>query len=73
MNARETVAALASSLRAIDDVPLVAGLTEKPEPVVFESDQGRVVHQGPAHLLQAQPELLDHLLGVARERTATKG
>lgn len=36
-------------------------------------DQGRVVHQGPAHLLQAQPELLDHLLGVARERTATKG
>lgn len=30
-------------LRAIDDVPLVAGLTEKPEPVVFESDQGRVV------------------------------
>ncbi len=30
-------------LRAIDDVPLVAGLSEKPEPVVFESDQGRVV------------------------------
>ena len=30
-------------LRAIDDVPLVAGLTEKPEPVVFESEQGRVV------------------------------
>ena len=36
-------------------------------------DQGRVVHQGPAHSLQAQPELLDQLLGVARERTATKG
>ncbi len=30
-------------LRAIDDVPLVAGLTEKPEPVIFESEQGRVV------------------------------
>lgn len=30
-------------LKAIDDVPLVAGLTEKPDPVVFESDQGRVV------------------------------
>jgi len=30
-------------LRAIDDVPLVAGLAEKPEPVVFESEQGRVV------------------------------
>lgn len=30
-------------LRAIDDVPLVAGLTERPEPVVFESEQGRVV------------------------------
>ena len=36
-------------------------------------DQGRVVHQGPAQALQAQPELLDQLLGVARERTATKG
>jgi branched-chain amino acid transport system ATP-binding protein len=36
-------------------------------------DQGRVVHQGPAHSLKAQPELLDQLLGVARERTATKG
>lgn len=30
-------------LKAIDDVPLLAGLTELPEPVVFESDQGRVV------------------------------
>ncbi len=30
-------------LKAIDDVPLVKGLTELPEPVVFESDQGRVV------------------------------
>jgi len=30
-------------LKAIDDVPLVAGLTEMPDPVVFESDQGRVV------------------------------
>ena len=30
-------------LKAIDDVPLVAGLTEQPEPTVFESDQGRVV------------------------------
>ncbi len=30
-------------LRAIDDVPLAAGLTEEAEPVVFESDQGRVV------------------------------
>ncbi|MEQ1784466.1 MAG: hypothetical protein ABMA14_24200 [Hyphomonadaceae bacterium] len=30
-------------LRAIDDVPLVSGLTEVADPVVFESDQGRVV------------------------------
>ena len=30
-------------LKAIDDVPLIAGLIEMPEPVVFESDQGRVV------------------------------
>jgi len=30
-------------LRAIDDVPLVSGLTETADPVVFESDQGRVV------------------------------
>ena len=30
-------------LRAIEDVPLPAGLTEEAEPVVFESDQGRVV------------------------------
>ena len=30
-------------LTAIDDVPLPQGLTEKPEPLIFESDQGRVV------------------------------
>ena len=30
-------------LKAIEDVPLVAGLAELPEPMVFESDQGRVV------------------------------
>ena len=30
-------------LKAIEDVPLAKGLTEMPEPVVFESDQGRVV------------------------------
>ena len=30
-------------LKAIDDVPLVAGLTELADPIVFESDQGRVV------------------------------
>jgi hypothetical protein len=30
-------------LTAIDDVPLPKGLTETPEPLVFESDQGRVV------------------------------
>jgi hypothetical protein len=30
-------------LRANDDVPLVSGLTETADPVVFESDQGRVV------------------------------
>ena len=30
-------------LTAIDDVPLPPGLTEKPEPLIFESDQGRVV------------------------------
>ena len=30
-------------LTAIEDVPLPQGLTEKPEPLIFESDQGRVV------------------------------
>jgi hypothetical protein len=30
-------------LTAIDDVPLPQGLTEKPDPLIFESDQGRVV------------------------------
>ncbi len=30
-------------LKAIDDVPLIAGLTELTDPLVFESDQGRVV------------------------------
>lgn len=30
-------------LVAIEDVPLPSGLTEKPEPLIFESDQGRVV------------------------------
>lgn len=30
-------------LKAIEDVPLVAGLTESAEPVIFESDQGRVI------------------------------
>jgi hypothetical protein len=30
-------------LHAIEDVPLAAGLTEEAEPLVFESDQGRVV------------------------------
>ena len=30
-------------LAAIEDVPLPAGLVEQPEPLVFESDQGRVV------------------------------
>lgn len=30
-------------LSAIDDVPLIDGLVEQPEPIVFESDQGRVV------------------------------
>jgi len=30
-------------LKAIDDVPLIAGLTELADPLVFESDQGRVV------------------------------
>jgi branched-chain amino acid transport system ATP-binding protein len=30
-------------------------------------DQGRVVHSGAAHDLLAQPELLDRLLGVARD------
>jgi branched-chain amino acid transport system ATP-binding protein len=32
-------------------------------------DQGRVVHSGAAHELQAQPALLDRLLGVSREQT----
>ena len=30
-------------LRAIEDVPLVSGLIEQTEPVIFESDQGRVI------------------------------
>lgn len=30
-------------LKAIEDVPLVAGLAEQAEPVIFESDQGRVI------------------------------
>lgn len=30
-------------LIAIEDVPLVDGMVEQPEPLVFESDQGRVV------------------------------
>ena len=30
-------------LTAIEDVPLPQGLTEQPEPLIFESDQGRVV------------------------------
>lgn len=30
-------------LVAIEDVPLAPGLAERPEPVIFESDQGRVV------------------------------
>ena len=33
----------ADFLKAIEDVPLAKGLAETPEPVVFESDQGRVV------------------------------
>jgi hypothetical protein len=33
----------ADFLKAIEDVPLAAGLVETTEPVVFESDQGRVV------------------------------
>jgi hypothetical protein len=33
----------ADFLKAIEDVPLIAGLTETAEPVVFASDQGRVV------------------------------
>jgi len=32
-------------------------------------DQGRVMHSGPAAPLLAQPELLDHLLGVSREKS----
>ena len=31
-------------------------------------DQGRVIHSGPAADLQAKPELLDQLLGVARDK-----
>ncbi len=30
-------------LTAIEDVPLAAGLTEQADPVIFESEQGRVV------------------------------
>lgn len=30
-------------LKAIEDVPLASGLSEQAEPVIFESDQGRVI------------------------------
>lgn len=30
-------------LSAIEDLPLAPGLAEKPDPLIFESDQGRVV------------------------------
>lgn len=33
----------ADFLKAIEDVPIPKGMAESPEPVVFESDQGRVV------------------------------
>jgi hypothetical protein len=33
----------ADFLKAIEDMPLPHGMSEQPEPVVFESDQGRVV------------------------------
>lgn len=33
----------ADFLAAIDDVPLMQGMTEQRDPVVFESDQGRVI------------------------------
>jgi len=33
----------ADFLKAIEDVPLAQGLTEAPEPVIFETAQGRVV------------------------------
>jgi hypothetical protein len=33
----------ADFLKAIDDVPLAQGLTEAPEPLIFETAQGRVV------------------------------
>ncbi len=38
-----TPAHAADFLKAIEDVPVPAGLVETPEPTVFESDQGRVV------------------------------
>ena len=38
----------ADFLKAIDDVPLAAGLVETAEPIVFESDQGRVVRTNAA-------------------------
>jgi hypothetical protein len=33
----------ADFLKAIEDVPLPAGMTETPEPDIFESNQGRIV------------------------------
>lgn len=33
----------ADFLAAVEDVPLMQGMVEQPDPVVFESDQGRVI------------------------------
>lgn len=65
-------------LKAISRLTRVEGLSaiiveQHPQAILAIShravvlDQGRVVHIGPAEALQAQPELLDRLLGVSRE------
>lgn len=43
-------------LVAIDDVPLPPGFTENPEPLIFESDQGRVVRTSAEQVCAPRPK-----------------
>ena len=64
----------ADFLKAIEDVPLPKGMTEQAEPVVFESEQGRVVKtdsRGPGRL-QRDRGLLRHVASGARLEAAPK-
>lgn len=59
-------------LKAIEDVPLVAGLTESAEPVIFESDQGRVIRtqaEGQVGATQISEFYVASLPGLGWKRT----